>query len=486
MEAEHTTYNDVTFGDILAKLWKSRGLFLIVPALFVLLALAGVTMWSLKLRAPIVYYVSLKGIQDDSYPNGARFSPHDLLIPQVIDSVAKQFSIEDRHALRQALQVRYGSVLEGSVNEKFRRLLASKALTTAEIDAINERYATELTKVVKSGLRIDFDNVSAGVDSSVGKAIAAAIPETWTNIYPQLFKVTLDTKLHDVSVARNAIEFRDSAGLLAANHAIRNLRRGLEIMSADDRLNSIKTAEGSDSESLLQDLNAFSTQFFDPIFHSSKNDDPISASYKRQGEFEVASLQRQVAGLNETISDLQNFRVVKQNLQPAPADTQIASSGGVQLNDSGINEIAVLVERATLADYLKEILNKRQEKLAAIADLQKEIEILNSPLDADIDASFKQSASQQFNLIATQYSELLSLSRQKLAESIGRMYVAVSSPAVEGATFPKRSMLALIFAGILGLIVATVAALVRSETAKANRRTSPSIVAVLPDKLTAS
>jgi hypothetical protein len=470
---------DIAISDVFRKFWHNRGLFIIFPVLFAAIAAAALAAGSLRLHSPIVYYIGLKGIQDGKYQNGAVFSPNDLLVPQVIDSVAQQFAIDDRSALRQAFQVRYGSVLEAGLGQKYRRSLANRNLTTTELDAINSRYAAELSETVRSGLRIDFDYLALGLDKETGKAVAAALPEAWTRIYPRLFKIILDTRLQGVTVPRNATTLDSASSLLFASQAIRNLRRGLTLISQDDRLNSVTTGQGSNSADLMQDLDRFETQYFDPLFRTVKADDPVSETYRRQTELEILNQQRQLAGYNTTISDLQSFRGVRPNLDAGSAGTTSFGAGGasgLQLNESGINEISRLVRRATLADYLTEVLNKRQDKLVEISELQKDLAMLTSPLPGALDDAFRESAARQFSSLVEQYTELLGLSRQRLAAAVSQMYVPAASPTVVGTLLPPRSLLLLGLSVLLGLIAAGIASMLRPDRKNAATDRAPAMV----------
>jgi hypothetical protein len=453
-----------------------------LPILFAAVAAAALAMGSIRLHNPIVYYVGLRGVQDGKYPNGAVFSPNDLLIPQVIDAVARQFAIEDPSALRQAFQVRYGSVLEEGLGDKYRRALANRNLTTTELDALNSRYATELSEMVRSGLRIDLDYRALGLDRATGKAVAAALPEAWTKTYPRLFKIVLDTRLQGVTVPKNADRLDTASSLLFASQAIRNLRRGLALISEDDRLNSLTTGQGNSGADLVQDLDRFTTQYFDPLFRTVKPDDPVSETYRRQTELEILNQQRQLAGYNTTIGDLQSFRGVRSNLDAASSGTAAFNAGGgsgLQLNESSINEISRLVRRATLADYLTEVLNKRQGKLVEISQLQKDLAMLSSPLPRELGDTFRQSATRQFRTLVDQYSQLLDLARQRLAGLASQMYIPASSPRVAGALFPPRSLLLLGLSVLLGLVVAGIASMLRPERVRiATDRAPPMVVAV--------
>lgn len=453
------TDKELSVSDIIQKVWQRRGLLVAIPLVFFAVAAIILGFMSLQVRNPISYFVALKSIENSQYPNGSAFAPADLLIPEVIASVAQQFGLEDQGALRQAFTVRYGSVLEGSVSEKYRNMLASRNLTVAEIDAMNANYAAELARVVAASLRIDFDYMSLGLDKTTGAAIAAALPEAWTKIYPQLFRVVVDTKLQDVSVSGGTLQLNDTASLLLAENSLRSLRNGLTTISDDNRINALTTAAGNNGADLVQALGRFRTEYFNPLYYSTANSGPVSITYVRQLESDIGDQRRQFDGLSKTVQDLRNF----QNVQPANGSPQngqqVGNIGGVQLNDSGVAEIVGLAQRATLSDYLREVLDRRQNVLTEISRLEKELAILKEPVTANLGDSFATAATAQFKALINEYNELLASARKRLNERMGDLYVPVSSPEVTGSSLPPRSLVVLLLSIFIGVTVAVLAAL---------------------------
>ncbi len=97
--------DEISLTDIVAKLWQRRGLFLVLPVLALLAAgifLLSSAVWTTN---PTVYFVKLTGINQAQYPNGATFSPQDLLVPEVFDHLAKTLDLKDRTQLREAIQL---------------------------------------------------------------------------------------------------------------------------------------------------------------------------------------------------------------------------------------------------------------------------------------------------------------------------------------------------------------------------------------------
>ncbi|MBA3446981.1 MAG: hypothetical protein H0T56_05145 [Pseudaminobacter sp.] len=451
--------NELSVSDVIRRVWQRRGLLVTAPVVFFAVAAIALGFMSLQVRNPISYFVSLKSIENGQYPNGTAFAPTDLLIPEVIASVAQQFGLEDLGTLRRAFSVRYGSVLEDSVNEKYRNMLSARNLTVAEIDTMNANYTAELSRVVGASLRIDFDYVSLGFDNGTGSAIAAALPEAWTTIYPQLFKVVVDTKLQDVSVSGGTLELNDTASLLLAENALRSLRSGLTIISEDNRINSLTTAAGNNGADLIQALGRFRTEYFNPLFYSAANTGPVSITYIRQLESDISDQRRQFEGLSKTVQDLRDF----QNVQPANGSSQdsqpAGNTGGLQLSDSGLAEIVGLAQRATLSDYLREVLDRRQAVLIEISGLEKELAILKNPVTANLGQPFAAAATSQLKTLVDGYNELLASARSRLNERMGDLYVPVSSPEVTGSFLPPRSLLVLLLSVVIGATIALIAAL---------------------------
>ncbi len=449
--------DEISISEILGRLWNRRGLLFLFPALAILLAVVFLAVVALQTKNPVVYFVSLKGVENGHYPNGTDFSPTDLLIPPVIADVAKRFEITDLNKFRRAFSVRYGSILEPSVNQKYRAMLAASGLTTPEIDAINTAYESELSKIVRSGLRIEFDYEDLGLDAPTGAAVVAALPESWGKIYPTLYKVFSDTKLADASIFIGGVKLDNVANLLLADNYIKNIGKGLQIIASDNRLNSIETSSGEGVADLLQALQAYRTRYFDPIFASSLGDSgAVGRAYIQQTIFEVDNLKRRLSGYNDTISVLRSFQ---QSPPPTVGSEGAAPGDTIQLGEGALAQIVQLSDRASLAQYLRETLDHRQELVEQLSEMQKELDILRNQNSEGDRMQVTEAAETQLSALLASYREVLTAARSRLRERVGELFVPANSPAVVGSRIPPRSLIVLVLSLMIGIFAGAAIAL---------------------------
>ena len=106
---EQSTYDadEISLTDIVLKLWRRRGLIVLLPLLAGGLGLIAVLMMATQSFTPTVYYLNLTGIEKGTYPNGVAFSPKDLQAPEVLAAQASRMQIEDVDDLQKAVNVSF-------------------------------------------------------------------------------------------------------------------------------------------------------------------------------------------------------------------------------------------------------------------------------------------------------------------------------------------------------------------------------------------
>lgn len=300
---------EISISDILEKLWKRRGIIAVTAAVSVLLSLTWIIATKLQTQSPVTYFVSLRNIDNEKYPNGAMFSPKDLLIPQVVSEIQRRFGIVSSSRILDNVDVEFNSPMTSAVSRKYREKLMSKSLGQTEIDGINAAYRNELQAMMHSGLRIDVNYVGLGVERAVGQAIATDLPRIWSDVYSTQFRIFNDTQLQSVGVTQTKETLETASSVLVSTARLANIEHGLRILSSDNRLSSLATEAGYSAEDLLEDLRRYRTIYFNPVFAAAfKEPDPVSVTYLRERNLSIGDLERQVAGLDNTLSDLREHQ----------------------------------------------------------------------------------------------------------------------------------------------------------------------------------
>ena len=415
--------NELTLSDLVRRAWQLRGAVAVILLVSILFATAWVLGNAANFNTPVRYYVTLRNIENSRFQNGTAFSPSDLLIPQVIAGLRSRFHIPDDVPLRDYLAVDYGSPLAPAVAEKYRLRLAGKNLNQIELESINGAYKQELDATMRSGLRIDVDYAGLRVDKATGSAIAAAIPQLWSEIYSKQFRIFINPRLQGVAVTMTPEKLDTAASVLTANTQLNNMTAGLRIISGDSRLTSMTTHDGLSSADLQAEMTQFYNVYFYPILSSTNDEgDFVFASYMRERLLRLEDLHRQVAGLDQTISDLRGFQNTG---KPSPAGSVLpqapigAGGEGVQLADGALNRIIDLTNRASLVDYVKGVFKQRQELVENISALQVEIDRLQQSTLSRSSPEFRSAAATQLVRLTSAYQELLSNARVRMADLAG-------------------------------------------------------------------
>jgi hypothetical protein len=155
---------------------------------------------------------------------------------------------------------------------------------------------------------------------------------------------------------------------------------------------------------------------------------------------------------------------------------EVVGGQNVQVADGALGRIIELSDKASLAEYMKTVLQQRQYIVEQISGLQKEIDLTRGSSGVDISPDFIQAAAKQFSELTTEYQELLGTARQRMLETAGDLYLPLSPPVVSGSMITLRSLLAFPILLIVGAIVSIALVLLWPE-----RRSRPLITAVVPD-----
>lgn len=471
---------EISLRDLLTKTWRLRGLVFII--FFLALLLAG--LWVLKtaasFRNPVSYFVTLRNIENSKFPNGADFSPQDLLIPQVLGALQSRFDIPTETNVRDFVSVEYGSPMSAALSLKYNNRLAAKGLSQTDIENINDAYKSELQGLMQSGLRIDVNYTGLGVDQSTGAAIAVAIPQIWSDIYSKQFRIFADTRIQRLAVTYSDEELNNPASVITAKTRLDSIDKGLTLLSSDNRLASVTTRGNKSAVDVIADLDHFRDVYFNPIFAESNNGgDHVSAIYVRERTLTVEDWKRRVAGLDRTlaqINEYQNSGKVAGNWDADSTSREVGAGQNVQVADSALGKIIELSDKASLADYMKTVLQQRQNIVEKISELQKELDLTQASSGVEISPEFLQAAAKEFSSLTAEYQELLGTARLRMREAAGELYVPLSPPAVSGSLFSLRSLLAFPIMMVLGAILSTALVLLWPE-----RRSQPLITAMVPD-----
>ena len=498
---------EISFSELIMKLWEKRGLILLLPLVF-----AGLTITSLlatKATAPdtLTYYIELVGIEtrlgetegnsvpssaaagagtgsaagagaaaqqtagsQTRYPNGTAFSPQDLLNPEVTARLAAKFSIENGQHAAEGISVRYGTPLtEGLIKEYQAALAASSKATAEELAEIASRYDQRIRSAARRGLRIDVDYSALGTDASTGKLVAQALPLIWNEVYATRFRIFIDSGVLGLSLADDSeASIATTVGAIEADLQLRGVTKGVELLRDDARFRALRSESGATPAELAQRITDFRSIYFEPIYSSSfASDDSLARVYRRDLELSMKELDIALDELNariDTITELQT-----RGASAGGATTMMGrDSSQVQIGGDSLGQLVDLSRQASLAEYLTTSFDLRLELVTSKADLTTRYEkmIANSAVNTAnmLSAEFVQSAEARLTTILAEYSSLLMTAQAMALSETPSLYQAMSEVTDSAGTLvEKRDLLFTLLAIALGVMIAVIFALVSPQ-----------------------
>ncbi|MAF19005.1 MAG: hypothetical protein CMH96_06365 [Oceanospirillaceae bacterium] len=215
-----TITDEIDLHQILQPLWRNKWYILLLGCLSALIItiyqLGGFTL-NKSAQAQMQIYFNFKGANEGVYPNGAKFSPMELLSEPVLSSVY------DRHIDSEINYADFSQALTLTPNfsgsAQLEALISDlaeldKGLSVAEFNDAIETYTTSLQRHSKTNITLSLDLKL--VQGNMGKAtkILTAITDTWAK---QALTDRGVMKLYRPHISSQIISFGDQEILININ-----------------------------------------------------------------------------------------------------------------------------------------------------------------------------------------------------------------------------------------------------------------------------
>jgi hypothetical protein len=365
---------EISIVDILAKLWRRRGLLVIIPILTGGLGVLAVLLMATQISAPVVHYVNLTGIEKGKYPNGVDFSPRDLQSPEVLRSLADKFGIEQTEDFGEAISVSYSAPSTDGILKKYQVRLSQNGLKAVEIDAINAEFNEELARATEKTAQISIDYQSIGVDKALAAQMAIELPKIWADVITTKFRVLDSTKLSGLSKAAE-LKLSPAAGALESNIYVQSMLRGLQIIEEDGRLAGLQTESGITATDLRAQILDFDSLYLSAILSRNlSEEDTLTKFYQTELEFKIEKIKEEMDGMEDAIVSIQEVISGKTDVA---VPGQSYSSDRMQVTGDAISNIVNLVNKSSLSGYLTQIYERKQELISERAELNLRLKKIN-------------------------------------------------------------------------------------------------------------
>jgi hypothetical protein len=135
-----------------------------------------------------------------------------------------------------------------------------------------------------------------------------------------------------------------------------------------------------------------------------------------------------------------------------------SQAANVQLSGDAIENIASLVNRSALSEYLTTLFERKAEMISKRADLK--ILIRKAESGEGFGNEFVLSAENELNGLLTIYADLLTRAREMSRRTAGELHQSLGSPITTGQLLPPGASQILAVAIVLGVFVAVILALI--------------------------
>ena len=463
-ENASTAYDDeISITELLQKLWRKRGLIVILPLVCAGLTIAGLLGTKVASNEHLSFYVELTGIKDAQYPNGVAFSPQDLLNPKVISKISEQFLFEKSDEITKHIRVQYGTpVSNGTLVEYNSALSANSKATPEEIARINDLYTQRLKSASRRGLSISVDYTALGLSSVEGARLLSTLPQTWNEVFASEFKIFMDAGVLALVSSTNEARLNSTLGAAEADKALNLMNKGLELLKSDARFRAV-SFEGITPADALAELKGFQTLYFEPIFTASFSETGgLSSVYRRDLRLRLVELQSELTELDSRIQ-------VILDVQQSSSKEGLSSGGSppsgsqIQLESDALGQLVALSKAASLAEYLQQTLNQRLDNVSDQAQINTRLVKMGSgetSLKAKklLDANFYSAAFQKFQNIRENYKGLVAQAQASALAETPALY-QIMTPVQGQKLLERRDFLFIALALALGGMFAVIGTL---------------------------
>ena len=462
--------DEISISELIGKLWAKRGLIVFLPLIFAGLTVAGLLLSKISTGDSVSYYLELTGIEKGAYPNGADFSPQDLLNPEVVSRLAEQFNIDQASDLAEHVSVTYGTPLSIGVIKAYQAALSANSKARPEdIEAINERYRAQIQDAARRGLYINVDYVSLGIDQATGMQLARELPALWSEVFSKRFQIFLDTGIASLAIDNGDADITTTVGVIEIDARLRAIAKGTNILLNDGRFKSLRTADGVSPADLAARINDFRNIYFEPVYSSSfAADDSLALVYRRNIELQLEQLDIE---LNELTARIETIKQLQRNDRSNGDAADRGMSGSqMQIQGDALGQLVSLSQQASLSEYLQESFNTRLERVTAKSELQSQLKKMAGSAQTGSESlalsdDFIMTSQARYATIQTNYKALLSAAQTTAEREIPALYRVTSAVTSNEKLLEKRDLLFIALALSLGGMLAVIIALLLPASA---------------------
>lgn len=380
IQSNEQTFNDdeINLKDFFQKIYKEKNRLYknICIALFIwLIAYTG---YIINNYDSSTYYSQTIGLNfpqasQGKYPNGSILNASDIISNTVLEKVWTKNKLADKNIPLPVFLNSFTSTTDvGEVNfidRKYRDLLASKNLTRADIDKIENDYKNETQSATNKKIKITFDTRGLRYESFLAQKILIDVTEEWNKVAIEKLGVLKSPILDGVTLNDEIKDAPPYVVLSYLNDATFKLKTILDLMLAEPSSNGYRDSETnlnlSGVESKLHELSKYQIDRLDAIvainFKPSEID-ILETQYKLKDlKAQKLALEQNADSNRRALLDYSTTtsQVSASSYADGKSKSTFNDSTGVQLNSDAITKIFSLATESKDADYRQGLTSKR-------------------------------------------------------------------------------------------------------------------------------
>lgn len=423
---KYVSINDFT------KALKLLAPLFIVSLVLISLCLSIYVIFNIEKDIAVSYYVDLVLIKEKKYPNGSLFQPRDIVSADVMAKIKDRYDIKDIDKLNSAIYVNYGFVGLELIQAKFLSRLNQKNLNTAEISLINKELEEQLESYSNRGLKITIIPSSGGVSAVVAKNIMQDMLKFWNDITIKKFNIMNNVNADIQLKPLTELDFNNTVDVLKSKDFIKNIKSNLLIINQDSRINSIMINNGKSGTDLLRGIETIYNNLYLPLLMITyQTNETARYIHNNEATIKFNQIMKQINSIDSVVNDIKSIdvQVAKDAAQNNNSTNDKAT---FQINEGAISSILKLADKASVVQFVKEMLEEKLKLTNQASILQSEIDITSvDNSNIKIASEFRQLCINSIKDYMVDYNEYMTKVQDKLYSFNEVLYSPVGSPFVE-------------------------------------------------------
>lgn len=462
--------DEITFKDIVLKIYRRRRLVLIHAVLFAVLVLAfHCKKQTFFVATEVRYSIALTFLNSaGTYPNGTIFSLSDIVSTDILrDVIATQNLNITTQQLSKAVHVNYSYSSIVDDEHKFQKRLFEVS-SVSDIRRVAMTEIQSIRKKAQTGLYVAIDTSSLGVSVAEGRDILTNIVSTWIAeaINSGLLNVDIKRPVRPFVLEENRrlLDAFDNAEvyLMALEDAVREMAKlpGINALIVDNyKLSDVRHEVEQLGSTDIRPLRKYAYANSHSIVNANQIDEIKLLARKRLLKLELWHVEQLISSYDLTLVK------INQDVVRDAAGTNIGQANGAQIDQSFLSSMLDIGSKLSSHNLRKDIHDRRSQAMLKSLALEKEISILEGTTMANTDAAAVLMAElsdieKSLNQIQAKITLLVDGYRSKVLKNGSRLYIPHPEMTVFGgasglfASVAKYVFLGLILGGMVGIVFA--------------------------------